>query len=934
MQRNNQQYDLLELVESFDGTQKNLALQVLQVIHSAEKARLESERIFNASLDILGSLDTEGRFLNINPVLTDILGYTVPKLIGKSLFELLYPNDVKFVEEALAHALKERNASFEVRVKAVDGTHRWLSWVVTADIDNDSLHFVSRDMTRRKEQDKQFEDLRSALDEAAIVAITDVSGKITYVNDKFCDISKYSREELIGQDHRIINSGHHSKEFIRDIWVTIAKGNIWRGEIMNKAKDGSHYWVDTTIVPFLNDQGKPYQYVAIRSEITDRKQAQAQLEQAIAERQQHEKQFEDLRSALDEAAIVAITDVTGKITYVNDKFCDISKYSREELIGQDHRIINSGYHSKEFIRDIWVTIANGNIWRGEIMNKAKDGSHYWVDTTIVPFLNQEGKPYQYVAIRSEITDRMQAQAQLEQAITERREQEKHVEDLRSALDEAAIVAITDVTGKITYVNDKFCDISKYSREELIGQDHRIINSGYHSKEFIRDIWVTIANGNIWRGEIMNKAKDGSHYWVDTTIVPFLNQEGKPYQYVAIRSEITDRMQAQAQLEQAITERREQEKHVEDLRFSLDEAAIVAITDVTGKITYVNEKFCDISQYTQEELIGQDHRIINSGYHSKEFIRDIWVTIANGHVWRGEIMNKAKDGSYYWVDTTIVPFLNQEGKPYQYVAIRYEITDRMQAQTELEQAIVDLQVANRLANENARLKSEFLATMSHELRTPMNAIEGFTSVMLNRMGGAEYNDKTLRYLEKVQNNSRRLLNLINDFLDLSRIEAGRLELSSMAVSPRDMAQKWEDTTSSLAETKHLTFDVSVDETLPEFIYGDEEAISKVVINLLGNAFKFTEQGGVQLSLHHENDFLVIEVADTGIGIPPHAREYIFDEFRQVDQSSRRLFGGTGLGLAIVQKLTRQMGGTITLQSEVGVGSTFTVRIPMHLQPQLS
>jgi PAS domain S-box-containing protein len=707
--------------------------------------------------------------------------------------------DVPLVRNALNQAIHERKASFEVPVLTRNNDYKWLSWVVTADPDNTSLHFVTRDISNRKQQDKQLEDLRLALDEAAIVAITDVSGKITYVNEKFCAISQYSEEELIGQDHRIINSGYHSKEFIRNLWTTIAKGKVWRGEVKNRAKDGSYYWVDTTIVPFLNEQGKPYQYVAIRSEITDRMTAQAELERAIIDRQRHEKQVDDLRLALDEAAIVAITDVSGKITYVNDKFCAISKYSREELIGQDHRIINSGYHSKEFIRNLWTTIANGKVWRGEVKNRAKDGSHYWVDTTIVPFLNDEGKPYQYVAIRSEITDRMTAQSELERAIVDRQHHEKQVEDLRFALDEAAIVAITDVSGKITYVNDKFCAISKYSREELIGQDHRIINSGFHSKEFIREIWTTIANGKVWRGEIQNRAKDGSHYWVDTTIVPFLNEQGKPYQYVAIRS---------------------------------------------------------------------------------------------------------------------------------------EITDRMTAQTELQQAIIDLKVANRLANENARLKSEFLSTMSHELRTPMNAIEGFTSVMLKGMGGAQYNDKTERYLGKVHNNSKRLLNLINDFLDLSRIEAGRLELSNLPISPSAMAYQWHETMSALAETKQLQFDTYVDEALPDFIYGDEEAISKIAINLLGNAFKFTEKGAVTLSLTRDDEYVVISVTDTGIGIPPHAREYIFDEFRQADQSSKRLFGGTGLGLSIVQKLTRLMGGTVTLQSEVGIGSTFTVRLPIQLQLQVS
>ncbi len=263
-----------------------------------------------------------------------------------------------------------------------------------------------------------------------------------------------------------------------------------------------------------------------------------------------------------------------------------------------------------------------------------------------------------------------------------------------------------------------------------------------------------------------------------------------------------------------------------------------------------------------------------------------------------------------------------------------MVDAVEAQQiQLRSARDEALAAQRIANENSRLKSEFLSTMSHELRTPMNAIEGFTGIILKRMGGADYNPKTERYLKKIQTNSRRLLSLINDFLDLSRIESGRLELANLPVSVRDMARTWEDSLSSLAESKGLTFEVKVDPSLPETIIGDEESISKIVVNLVGNAIKFTETGGVTVSLHRREELMELEVADTGIGIPPHARDFIFDEFRQVDQSSKREYGGTGLGLAIVQKLTRAMNGKISLQSEVGVGSTFSIAFPIQTEETL-
>jgi diguanylate cyclase (GGDEF)-like protein/PAS domain S-box-containing protein len=260
---------------------------------------------------------------------------------------------------------------------------------------------------------------------------------------------------------------------------------------------------------------------------------------------------------------------------------------------------------------------------------------------------------------------------------------KELADLQFALDQHAIVAITDVRGTITYVNDKFCSISQYSKDELIGQNHRILNSGYHSKEFFAQMYHTIANGKVWHGEIKNRAKGGSIYWVDTTIVPTLNTEGKPHQYVAIRADVTERKRAEEAVKESLAMSENAIKELADQQFALDQHSIVAVTDVQGTITYVNEKFCAISQYPKDELIGQNHRILSSGHHPKGFFQQMYRTIMGGAVWHGEIKNRAKDGSLYWVDTTIVPFLGPSGRPRQYVAIRTDITERKVAEERIQ-----------------------------------------------------------------------------------------------------------------------------------------------------------------------------------------------------------------------------------------------------------
>ncbi len=251
--------------------------------------------------------------------------------------------------------------------------------------------------------------------------------------------------------------------------------------------------------------------------------------------------------------------------------------------------------------------------------------------------------------------------------------------------------------------------------------------------------------------------------------------------------------------------------------------------------------------------------------------------------------------------------------------------------ELEVANTELKTATALALESTRLKSEFMSTMSHELRTPLNAILGFCGIMLEGMGG-EIDADARGMLERITANGTRLLNLINQVLDLAKIEAGRMELVSRPVSPRSLAGQWQSQMQALADQKALSFKVDIDPRLPDVLYADSERVTQVAINLLGNAFKFTEHGGVALRVRPENDSWIIEVSDTGAGIPPHAINYIFDEFRQVDGSSKRVYGGSGLGLAIVRNLCLMMKGNVRCTSELGKGSVFTVTLPLIIQEQ--
>ncbi len=375
------------------------------------------------------------------------------------------------------------------------------------------------------------------------------------------------------------------------------------------------------------------------------------------------------------------------------------------------------------------------------------------------------------------------------------------------------------------------------------------------------------------------------------------------------------------------------KDLSDYKYALEQVSILAITDKKGIITDVNNRFCQLSQYSREELIGKTHILINSNYHSKEFFRKLWSIIVNGQVWRGEIKNQAKDGTYYWVDTTIVPFLDDRHKPYQYLAIRTDISDRKQAEEDLKQA---KEAAIRAAAQSAvanRAKSEFLANISHELRTPLNGILGYTQILKR---SKSLTPESLKGIDIIHQCGTHLLTLINDILDLSKIEAGKMELYRTDFHFPSFLQNLIDICKIRVQNKDILFNYQPLSALPNGIHADEKRLRQVLINLLGNGIKFTDTGEVKFtvsvlkSTDNENGHITnsqealttirFKIEDTGIGMSPEQMERIFLPFEQVGNPLNKA-QGTGLGLAITQKLVQMMGSKLEVSSQLGIGTVF-------------
>ena len=606
--------------------------------------------------------------------------------------------------------------------------------------------------------------------------------------------------------------------------------------------------------------------------------------------------------ALDQHAIVSTTNAAGDILYANDRFCQISGYTRAELIGQNHRMINSGTQDQVYFTNLWGVISAGRVWRGEICNRAKDGHLYWVDATIVPLKDESGTPTMYIAIRTDISARKRMEVNIKAA-------EARLRHITNTLPGVVFrVHVNDKGMHYTFVNDKVMEVRGFSVDELLADPH------VATRQVLAEDWPAVRDGihqaaqerQPWQGEYRICMPDKSIRWIRTEISPEPDDDPNG-----------DRVFTG--IWQDVTRAKEADERLKEVTRQIPVAVFQYYVTKGGlfRIPFISQA-AESMTGVRPETMAEDSNIFLQSVHPDdrdEVAQSLIAASRSGAPWGMDFrMMNIETMEITWVRGESQP----QYKPNGHIVWNGFLTDITQAR----HISQELQKAKDAAEAANRAKSDFLANMSHEIRTPMNGVIGMTELLLDTTLDAEQQE----YLNIVKSSSEALLRVINDILDFSKIEAGKMDIEAI---PFNLERTIADTLKAVALRAHdkgleVVWDVAPD--VPRALVGDPGRLRQVLVNILGNAIKFTAKGEVVLRVRQSKTpegqpLLHLAVSDTGIGIPAHKLSSVFDAFSQEDSSTTRKYGGTGLGLTICARLVEGMGGAIWVESTPGVGSTF-------------
>jgi two-component system, NtrC family, sensor kinase len=699
--------------------------------------------VYRCTCDLESSeLGLKRTMVFLSEVIQEISGYAPSDFINdrvRSFASIIHPQDRSQVEAAIRKSVGTQVPYIlEYRILRADGVIRWVyekgrsvccdtpqmqGQFLTAampPISPACLDGVILDITERKRAEEDLrntqEFLNAVLKNLPVgVFIKDAqTQRFIYWNTASEELFGYSRAEVLGRSASELFSPELANRLeAKDIEAFATRKCVdLPEEIIHNPHRGERI-LDAKKVPLFNDSGEPEYILGIARDITASKKTETELSRLalVAQKTQNG---------------VIITDAKGHVEWVNEAFTRISGYVLSEVQGKKPGAVLQGAKTDPLtITQLRAALAAGEMFNKEIYNYTKEGKGYWVSLSIAPIHKENGELEGFIAVQSDITARKRAEKALKKS-------ESYYRCIVETASEG--VWMFDADSKTTFANSMMAQMLGYTVEEMLGKS---------LFEFIDSEQVAIAEtylerrrqGICERHDFQFTRKDGSHLWAIVSATPMFDSGGEFLGVLRMITDISDRKQVEAELLQTL-------KELEFEKFALDQSAIVSITDELGVITYVNDRFCELFQYSRDEPIGKTHKLVNSGYHPPEFFKELWSTIRQGNVWRGEMKNQAKDGTYFWLDTTIVPCLDARGEPHQYVAIRKNITDKKQAEEslllsesklrsrnqELAKALHDLQQTQSMMVQNEKMVSlgQLVAGVAHEINNPVSFIYGNVS----------------------------------------------------------------------------------------------------------------------------------------------------------------------------------------------------------------
>ncbi|MBN1263957.1 MAG: PAS domain S-box protein [Anaerolineales bacterium] len=850
-----------------------------------------------------------GECVYLNQTMLDILGKNEDEVLMENLFESsswekigLLPsakeaiNTLRFqkLDPALNYWTGERVLEYYLQPFQMQGeTH---------------LLIITVDNTEHARMQRALEDERNFVatileHAAALVMVFDQRGVVWRFNAACEQLSGITSPEAIGRKVPEIMKSHEengigSAAFISrfESKTTLELTAPW---VLGDGSIRQITWTNTAVV---DGNGDLDYVVAVGKDITEEQELTNQLR----------LQAEALNSA---ANGIVITDMKGTIEWVNPAVTNLTGYSAEELIGQNPRILQSGKHDNALYADLWGTILGREVWHGRMSNKRKDGSIYTEEMTITPVCD-EGQIHHFIAIKRDITE----QQQMEQALQESEAR------FRAFITGASVgMFVGDDQGNFIEINPALAVMCGYSVDELFnlgmanvihpddesesGQIYDDLLAGHKEQEYI--------NLRIIR-------KNGQLMWARVGMGMVRNTEGKPVYIIGVVEDVSEKHWAEEALEQS-------ERRLEQITNSVDQCIYSFAISAEGEFVspLITPSISKFSGYDVEaHLTNPDLwlQVIHPDDQDQVRVKYEPHLATDERVFLNYRVVDRR-GQVHWIKDDVIFQRNEAGLPVRMEGVLTDITALKSAQAALEEQIRIVEKTNIRLRELDRLKSNFLANVSHELRTPLNSIIGFAELLVDGLAG-DLNDQQNEFINDIHSSGKHLLDLINDILDLSKIEAGRMEIHP---EPLDFAELIEETIASIShlfKQKGQILRIEVSENLPE-VKADRVRIKQVLLNLLSNAYKFTlEKGSVTLKAGRlDSSALLVSVSDTGIGIAEEDYDSVFAEFQQVDSSATREIQGTGLGVPISRRIIEMHGGRMWMESVLGEGTTFTFILPL-------